>query len=173
MKEKYFISKTSTELENILYCDIGRVQNNYLIILDSSYVFTYFKKKSIRWNIFSYCWCFKILKKEKSNLYIFEKMVHTICWKVEKRPNLTKDSTAIFQKHWPHCDVLQRCRNLRVRGYAMVPQSPTSLRFPGLPTSLCSMRIVTKSNGGPSLSWSFRLIKSAHQNSLGKDHYSD
>ena len=54
-------------------------------------------------------------------------MVHTICWKVEKRPNLTKDSTAIFQKHWPHCDVLQRCRNLRVRGNAMVPQSPISI----------------------------------------------
>ena len=47
MKEKYFTSKTSTELENILYCDIGRVQNNYLIILDSSYVFTYFKKNRL------------------------------------------------------------------------------------------------------------------------------
>ena len=47
MKEKYFISKTSTELENILYCDIGRVQNNYLIILDCSYVFTYFKKNRL------------------------------------------------------------------------------------------------------------------------------
>ena len=34
------------------------------------------------------------------------------------------------------------------------PSPKNSLRFPGLPTPLCSMRIVTKSNGGPSLSWS-------------------
>ena len=56
------IFQNSTELENI-YCEIGRVKKCDLIILDNS----------IRWDIFSCGWCFKILKKEKSNLYIFEK----------------------------------------------------------------------------------------------------
>ena len=70
MKEKYFISKTSTELENILYCDIGRVQNNYLIILDSSYVFTYFEKNQFVRPIFILLMLQDIEKRKIQPLYI-------------------------------------------------------------------------------------------------------
>ena len=70
MKEKYFISKTSTELENILYCDIGRAQNNYLIILDSSYVFTYFEKNQFVRPIFILLMLQDIEKRKIQPLYI-------------------------------------------------------------------------------------------------------